>query len=290
MTDEQQKRLQQLDTLKKNGGITEADYAKQKVVILGGMLNGILIPPSGTNEFPKKNREAVAFFLVVMIALLAWLSMLDNKSTSAETKTDSVKSLAAAPAETDTIRPKIKEISELVANENLKNLFTAKEDEFNHTTWYIPKTAPDSYRANGIYCYFEKSANKAGNLNFAVQYFSNKWLYIQHLEFLIDGKTYPFLPESVEKDSNKAMSEDEENGVKINGNKWEWFNEPISSIHHDKRFNMNMILALYNAKSVKVKFAGKQYAKVKTMSHEEIASIKTVLETYLALGGKLEVY
>ena len=69
-----------------------------------------------------------------------------------------------------------------------------------------------------------------------------------------------------------------------NGNIWEWYDvfvDKYSSI------NESFILKLANAKSVKVKLIGSNsYYKIKTLSEQQIKSIKETYNYYKALGGE----
>jgi hypothetical protein len=120
---------------------------------------------------------------------------------------------------------------------------------------------------NGIYCYFQTENNIPSNLRFRVQYHADDWLFISRIQFSIDGKAYDYIPSDVETDSG--------NGGRI----WEWFDESLDS--SDKE----LIDALANAKSAKMKLIGKQYHDIKAITTEQINSIKRTLEMYNAMGG-----
>lgn len=50
---------------------------------------------------------------------------------------------------------------------------------------------------------------------------------------------------------------------------------------------MLIIKALAVAKSAKIKFVGRQYSEVRTITAKELESIKNVLDLYSAMGGSL---
>ena len=148
--------------------------------------------------------------------------------------------------------------------------FVKKKDEFSNSnlTWFTPKSAPKFANANGIYCYFKTENNIPSNLRFRVQYLAEDWLFFDQIQFSIDGKAFNYIPSKTETDSG--------NGGYI----WEWFGESV--VESDKE----LIKALSVAKTAKMKFIGKQYYKIKTVTNSQIKSIKETLDMYNALGGK----
>ena len=151
----------------------------------------------------------------------------------------------------------------------LEKYFRKRKDEFsnNKRIWYEPKSAPRYTDRNGIYCYFETENGMPTNLRFRLQYYADDWLFFKEVKFSIDGKAYDYIPLSTQTDSGDG------------GYIWEWFDESISE--SDKE----LINALANAKSAKMKLIGRQYYDVKTISREQINSFKRTLEMYQALGG-----
>lgn len=152
----------------------------------------------------------------------------------------------------------------------LEKSFQIKTDEFSNDNkkWYRPKSAPTYANANGIYCYFQTENGIPSNLRFRLQYYSDDWLFFSRVQFSIDGKAFEYIPLDTETDSG--------NGGYI----WEWFDESVSE--SDKE----LINALANAKSAKMKLIGRQYFDVKTISQSQINGIKQTLELYKAMGGQ----
>lgn len=154
----------------------------------------------------------------------------------------------------------------------LKTYFKQKKDEFSPEgkTWIKPKSAPAYTNQNGIYCYFQTENNIPSNLRFRVQYYSSEWLFFDKIQFSIDGKAYEYIPLSTETDSGDG------------GYIWEWFDENVSTVN-DKE----LLKALSNAKSAKMKFIGRQYHNIKNISKEQLNGIKRTIDYYKALGGNL---
>lgn len=151
---------------------------------------------------------------------------------------------------------------------SLEKYFTVEKDEFSkdQSKWYKPKSAPKYTNRNALYCYFQVVNGKAENLRLRLQYFASDWLFINTVQFSIDGKAYEYTPSDVDRDNGS-------------GDIWEWFDENISGGDKD------LIRALANAKSAKMKLIGQSYHDVKTISSSQISAIKNTIDMYNALGG-----
>lgn len=156
-----------------------------------------------------------------------------------------------------------------VKAKELSKYFRQKKDEFakGNTIWYEPKSAPQYANRNGIYCYFQTVDGIPQNLRFKFQYYADEWLFFSRLQFAVDGNAFEYIPNNTETDN-------------ADGKIWEWFDQPITEA--DKE----LITALANAKSAKVKLIGRQYYDTKNLSKEQITSIKQTIDLYTALGGK----
>jgi hypothetical protein len=160
-------------------------------------------------------------------------------------------------------------VDSIKVNQLLK-FFRQKKDEFSTTNaiWYEPMSAPIYTNRNGIYCYFQTENGVPDNLRFKIQYYADEWLFFKEVQFSIDGKAYDYIPTKTETDSG--------NGGYI----WEWFDETLVTSDRD------LIYALANAKSAKMKFIGRQYYDIKVITKEQINGITKTLELYHALGGQ----
>ena len=164
--------------------------------------------------------------------------------------------------------------------DELKPLFTEKSDEFSSSVWVEPKSAPKYANRNGVYLYFEKKDGKAQNLRFKWQYYASEWLFIKNMVFNIDGQNIRIAP---------SMETDCGNGGMI----WEWCDESVvsgTSVGNEDtltEINEKFISLLANATSVKVKMNGSQYYDTRTLTAEQIKSIKDTYDYFKALGGKI---
>ena len=152
---------------------------------------------------------------------------------------------------------------------SLLRYFNVKKDEFdpNEKTWYKPKSAPKYTNQNGIYLYFATQEGNTCPLRFRAQYYADDWLFFNKIQFSIDGKAFEYIPSDTEHDNG--------NGGKI----WEWFDEALSG--NDKE----LIFALTEANNAKMKFIGRQYHDIKTITKGQITDMKRTLELYRAMGG-----
>ena len=150
--------------------------------------------------------------------------------------------------------------------------FNEKIDEFDPEgkAWHKPKKAPKYTNRNGIYFYFQSVKDVPSNFRFRLQYHADDWLFIKKVQFSIDGKAYEFVPSNTETDSG--------NGGRI----WEWFDERMSTPSE-----LEIVHALADAKTARMKLIGSQYHKVKDISATEILSMRQARDLYLAMGGDL---
>ncbi|NGY38859.1 hypothetical protein FQU23_015250 [Flavobacterium sp. XN-5] len=145
----------------------------------------------------------------------------------------------------------------------LKPLFRQKTDEFSEdkTTWITPIESAKYRNMNGIYCYFSSN-----NLRFVFQYHADSWLFINKCQFLIDGVAFEYVPSNLKRDND-------ESGIT------EWYDDPLDEN------NKKILVALSNAKSVKVKLIGDNYVDYMIISKKKLGSIKNTLDYYKALGN-----
>jgi len=147
----------------------------------------------------------------------------------------------------------------------LKKKFRIKKDEFdeNNIVWYQPKSSPIYRNSNGFYCYFGTKNGSPYVLRIVHQYSSDDWLFIQSYKFSIDGKAYSYTPSDMKTD----------NGI------WEWSDEVVDSEIKE------ILNALINCKSAKIRLEGRQYYDTKTITTSQIKSIKETIELYKLIGG-----
>ena len=150
--------------------------------------------------------------------------------------------------------------------------FNEKKDDFSTKSWVEPKSAPKYRNRNGVYCYFSTEDGKAGsNFRFVYQYYADDWLFIKNMIFNIDDEIITITPD-IETDCG--------NGGMI----WEWCDQLVTKTS-SVGITEDFIVKIANAKSVKVKMNGRQYYDTRTLTKEQIQSIKDTYDYFKALGG-----
>lgn len=208
------------------------------------------------------------------IALLISFDKIDSLKTSIRSRIFEIKNSLKESA--DAHREKeIEDFKKSVKIDSLKikqlkPYFNTKKDEFDPDglVWHKPKSAPKYTNRNGIYCYFQSNNGMPSNLRLRLQYHADDWLFFHKVQFSIDGKAYEFIPMNTETDSG--------NGGRI----WEWFDESMG------KSNTDLLEALANAKSAKMKLIGRQYYNIKTITSTQIRDINRTLDLYKAMGGE----
>lgn len=150
--------------------------------------------------------------------------------------------------------------------DRLKIKFNFRKDEFSdgNTVFVSHKSNPKYVNRNGVFLEINTSNDLPTGLYFNIQYFADDWLFIKSYSFNIDGQVFSYMPYDIKTDNG-------------NGNIWEW----SSSYLNDD--NEPIIRAIANAKSVKLRFNGRQYFDNRNLSSKEIQAIKESLEYYDAL-------
>lgn len=201
---------------------------------------------------------------IILITLLILTISCQNRSVSSTSDVEFVDTMAV-----DTAAPvKEKGTIDSAKIKELKKFFRYKKDEFdeNKITWITPLSVPKFVNRNALYCYFGKNETNVLDLRFRLQYYADDWLFIENCEFLIDGKPFKYIPTNLEKDNGDA---------KI----WEWFDDAVDYTNKD------IVEALSNAKTAKVKINGSHYFEIVKISPSQILNIKRAYDLYIASGG-----
>ena len=146
-----------------------------------------------------------------------------------------------------------------------------KYDDMKEITWYRDKTSPQYNNYNGFFGYFGKSNSGSPFLRLRIQYAADDWLFIEKYVIKVDGVTY-------EIEEEKYGEIETDNGY---GGIWEWLDRAVSK----KEFEI--MKAVANGKSVKIRFIGKQYYKDKTINSTQKRALRNVLDAFEAMGGKI---
>ena len=146
---------------------------------------------------------------------------------------------------------------------------TTTYDEYEKITWYRSKLTPYYFLGTtGISLYFSvKDGNKVSNLRLSVQYYAKNWLFIKNYSFSIDGKIFNYIPLEIKRDHDSSIRE--------------WSDEEVNKTTYE------IIKAIINSKTAKIKFNGENYYDEKEIMFTHKIAIKDVLDVYKALGGSL---
>lgn len=152
--------------------------------------------------------------------------------------------------------------------DELKPFFNFDVDEFEKCTWVKPKDSPKSITENGIYCYFSLVNGKACNLRFKIQYRADDWLFIRSYKILIDGDSYDYNPNKIERDHCDFI--------------WEWSDAQVTP------YSEMLLNSLKHSKAAKIRFVGRQYNQDRNITPKQLVSIKRTMDLFYSLGGKIE--
>lgn len=137
-------------------------------------------------------------------------------------------------------------------------------------TWYYDKTTTQYADVNSFHLYMGKTKDRNPFLRLKIQYSADDWLFIESYMLKVDGKTY-----NISEDSYGEIKTD--NG---SGEIWEWLDRYVSASEYE------IVKAVANSKSAKLRHNGKDYYKDRTITYKEKVALKNILNAYEALGGK----
>lgn len=218
--------------------------------------------------------KKVLILLATVLALSACMNSASNKQQAEEKarleREQFVRdSLARDKAIKDSIATAERN-AEVIAR--VSKSFNEAKDEFSNKSWVKPKSAPKYTNRNGVYCYFATEDGKAvNNFRFVYQYYADDWLFIKNMIFNIDDENITITPD---------METDCGNGGMI----WEWCDKLVTTTSSDG-ITEEFIKKIANANSVKVKMNGRQYYDTRTLTKEQIKSIKDTYDYFIARGG-----
>lgn len=207
-----------------------------------------------SSKDPEKLKEVKAF-------MEAYPEMLKKKQTA-----DTLQKRAEEAA----LDAKHKEIDDLIA----KN-FRKEYNEYDKTTYYYHKSSPMNLDADALYCYFytrdvgsKWDRYSAYNFRFRIQYNDDDWLFIEKMQFLINGETVTIDPKKMERE---VLGHG--NGVT------EWMDV------QPNRDELELIKKLSRAQSAKMKLTGKHFSDERTISAKQTAALKDCIHLYKLMDG-----
>jgi len=152
--------------------------------------------------------------------------------------------------------------------------FFVETDRFTKLTTYKPTSAPSFVDVNAVYCSMITKEEEPQFLVFHVHSKGSDWLFLEKVQFLINGSVYEYVPLKSSIDS----------GINSFGNisVYEYFRDPIIT-----RSNMECIEALANASKAIMRLIGSRSYREKSVSKKQLLSIKQTWKLYHEMGGGL---
>ena len=138
--------------------------------------------------------------------------------------------------------------------------FRVDSDEFKKTSFYYHPLTPKYINIDWIYPYIGKNGRDI-YLRLKLQYEDDDWLFINKVQFLIDGEVIDFADGSFERDND-------------GGRIWEWGDLPVRSS------TINILSRIADSKSTKVRYTGSQYHNDREITSREKKVIKETLAVY----------
>ena len=219
----------------------------------------------GMPKFPQKKSKKKLWlwiaigFVAIFIILPAIFSDSADEKAADKNKAE----------EKEQVAEKSKPTGDPEKAKSMANLFTEDKDEFQKLSWIKPKSKPRYRSQTGVYTYFAMQDSVPQNFRMVIQYGADDWLFIKSYTFLIDGKTYDFIPDEVKRDNDSRI--------------WEWSDTYVAD-------SPELIVILAKIKEskgdVKIRFNGDTYHRDYTLTKNDINSLIQPLEYYEALGGE----
>lgn len=157
---------------------------------------------------------------------------------------------------------------------NPLKVLKAERDDMRGITWYQHSTSPKHANSNGFYLYFGKEDDGGFTaLRLVARYYADDWLFVTRAWAKADGATV-----DVPQKANKLFGWERDNG---GGNIWEWSDTPVVASSE-----VTAVRALANAKSVTVRFEGKQYYNDRKLSAQQLKALQEIITAYETVTGK----
>lgn len=191
----------------------------------------------------------IGIFLLLLIIGLLTDSDLDKEIESPEAKKEIVETV-----------PEKTLLNDSIWNSIVPSNFRAEKDEFKKTAFYYHKLTPKYTNRNWLFPYIGRSENNVW-LRFKMQYEAGDWLFIDKVQFLVDGDVLNYADGNFQRDNE-------------GGRIWEWGDleaDPASIL---------MLSRLADSKEAKVRYTGRQYHNDRTITSSEKKAIKETLELY----------
>lgn len=155
----------------------------------------------------------------------------------------------------------------------LKGLYR-QYDKMRGISWYRSPSSPKYPNSNAFYLYFGK--DDSGHLlplRLVVRYYADDWLFVRRAWAKADGATTD-IPQS----SSRISGWERDNR---GGMIWEWSDTAVTT-----SAEIAEVRRIANAKSVTVRFEGRQYYDDRTLSAQQLSAMRDLIAAYESVTGK----
>jgi hypothetical protein len=207
--------------------------------------------------------------VLIMIGIISSIISPEDTSEPAISPQDSIyqkhreDSIAALPiytaAQADSIEQKNKKDRISFASKKLSPLIK-KCDEFKKLCFYRHKNNSKFRNSNDFGIYISESENDY-YLRLSIQYLSDDWLFVTSVQVKADTSVFEIPVEDFERDNDA-------------GEIWEWSDTEVNS------YLLSELESISQAKTVKIRFNGRQYYGERTLPPAKIKALKEVLSIY----------
>jgi hypothetical protein len=161
-----------------------------------------------------------------------------------------------------------------ISNSEYKKLekqIKLKTDEFETNFFYQDPSSPKFINMNAFYIYYSKISDDSDRARLLIktQYLSDEWLFINSVEYSIDGEVYSG------GDCFKDWESDNDSEI------YEW------STGFDPSFNI--LVKILKSRTTKIRYQGRQYYDDRYVTNAQKSAIYRVLKVYYGLYVKDKV-
>ena len=133
---------------------------------------------------------------------------------------------------------------------------------------------PRQANSNGFFLYFGKEdSGRFTAIRLVARYYAEDWLFVTRAWAKADGVTV-----DVPQKSGNVLGWERDNS---GGNIWEWSDSPVTAAQE-----VAAVRTLASAKSVTVRFEGKQYYNDRKLSPQQIKAMQEVIAAYEGATGR----
>jgi hypothetical protein len=144
--------------------------------------------------------------------------------------------------------------------------FNVETDEFDGTSFYVPKGVPRGAE-NNIHLYIVRTKSNNLVLRMKIMYAADNWLFAKRVDLKAGDKVYSITTPTWERDNGS-------------GRIWEWVDRPVKT---------GDLVALKAAmrEPTTIRITGDKYYDDRKLRDKERAELESAFELYEALGGNI---